>query len=199
MYEILKIINTLLLIISSYIKINILIIIFIKEFFMTSSKRGEAWVYKDNVDTDVIIPARYLNTSDPRELASHCMEDIDKTFAKEVKSGDIIVAGENFGCGSSREHAPISIKESGISVVIAKSFARIFFRNAINIGLPIVENKDMPDETSKGDKIEVDLAKGVIKNLTTGKEYKTNAFSEEIQKIISKGGLVEYTKEKLAK
>lgn len=199
MYEILKIINTLLLIISSYIKINILIIIFIKEFFMTSSKRGEAWVYKDNVDTDVIIPARYLNTSDPKELASHCMEDIDKTFAKEVKSGDIIVAGENFGCGSSREHAPISIKESGISVVIAKSFARIFFRNAINIGLPIVENKDMPDETSKGDKIEVDLAKGVIKNLTTGKEYKTNAFSEEIQKIISKGGLVEYTKEKLAK
>ena len=166
---------------------------------MTSSKRGEAWVYKDNVDTDVIIPARYLNTSDPRELASHCMEDIDKTFAKEVKSGDIIVAGENFGCGSSREHAPISIKESGISVVIAKSFARIFFRNAINIGLPIVENKDMPDETSKGDKIEVDLAKGVIKNLTTGKEYKTNAFSEEIQKIISKAGLVEYTKEKLAK
>lgn len=199
MYEILKIINTLLLIISSYIKINILIIIFIKEFFMTSSKRGEAWVYKDNVDTDVIIPARYLNTSDPKELASHCMEDIDKTFAKEVKSGDIIVAGENFGCGSSREHAPISIKESGISVVIAKSFARIFFRNAINIGLPIVENKDMPDETSKGDQIEVDLAKGVIKNLTTGKEYKTNAFSEEIQKIISKGGLVEYTKEKLAK
>ena len=166
---------------------------------MTSSKRGEAWVYKDNVDTDVIIPARYLNTSDPKELASHCMEDIDKTFAKEVKSGDIIVAGENFGCGSSREHAPISIKESGISVVIAKSFARIFFRNAINIGLPIVENKDMPDETSKGDKIEVDLAKGVIKNLTTGKEYKTNAFSEETQKIISKGGLVEYTKEKLAK
>ena len=166
---------------------------------MTSSKRGEAWVYKDNVDTDVIIPARYLNTSDPRELASHCMEDIDKTFAKEVKSGDIIVAGENFGCGSSREHAPISIKESGISVVIAKSFARIFFRNAINIGLPIVENKDMPDETSKGDQIEVDLSKGVIKNLTTGKEYKTNAFSEEIQKIISKGGLVEYTKEKLAK
>ena len=124
---------------------------------MTSSKRGEAWVYKDNVDTDVIIPARYLNTSDPKELASHCMEDIDKTFAKEVKSGDIIVAGENFGCGSSREHAPISIKESGISVVIAKSFARIFFRNAINIGLPIVENKDMPDETSKGDKIEVGL------------------------------------------
>ena len=161
---------------------------------MTSSKRGEAWVYKDNVDTDVIIPARYLNTSDPKELASHCMEDIDKTFAKEVKSGDIIVAGENFGCGSSREHAPISIKESGISVVIAKSFARIFFRNAINIGLPIVENKDMPDETSKGDQIEVDLAKGVINNLTTGKEYKTNSFSEEIQIIISKGGLVEYRK-----
>lgn len=166
---------------------------------MTSSKKGEAWVYKDNVDTDVIIPARYLNTSDPKELASHCMEDIDKTFAAEVKEGDIMVAGENFGCGSSREHAPISIKESGISVVIAKSFARIFFRNAINIGLPIVENKDMPDETSKGDKIEIDLSKGIIKNLTTGKEYKTNAFSDEIQKIISKGGLVKYTKEKLSK
>lgn len=166
---------------------------------MTSSHKGQAWVYKDNVDTDVIIPARYLNTSDPKELASHCMEDIDTTFAKEVKEGDIMVAGENFGCGSSREHAPIAIKESGIKVVIAKSFARIFFRNAINIGLPIVENKDLADETSKGDTIEVDLSKGIVKNLNTGKEYKTNAFSDEIQKIISKGGLVNYTKEKLAK
>ncbi len=166
---------------------------------MPSSEKGAAWVYKDNVDTDVIIPARYLNTSDPKELAKYCMEDIDKEFASNVKEGDIIVAGENFGCGSSREHAPIAIKASGVSVVIAKSFARIFFRNAINIGLAIVENKDLPDETSKGDILEVDLSKGLIKNLTTSKEYKTNAFSEEIQKIISKGGLVNYTKEKLAK
>lgn len=160
---------------------------------------GNAWVYKDNVDTDVIIPARYLNTSDPKELAKYCMEDIDQTFAKEVQQGDIMIAGENFGCGSSREHAPISIKESGISVVIAKSFARIFFRNAINIGLPILENKELPDEVKKGDKIEVDLKNGIVKNLTTGKTYQTPAYSGSIQELIEVGGLVNYTKSKLAK
>lgn len=161
------------------------------------TNQGQAWVYGDNVDTDVIIPARYLNTSDAKELAKYCMEDIDTTFAKEVKQGDIMIAGENFGCGSSREHAPISIKESGINVVIAKSFARIFFRNAINIGLPILENQDLPDEVSKGDTIEVDLNNGIVKNLTTGKEYKTPAYSGSIQELIEVGGLVNYTKAKL--
>ncbi len=161
------------------------------------TNQGQAWVYGDNVDTDVIIPARYLNTSDAKELAKYCMEDIDKTFASEVKSGDIMIAGENFGCGSSREHAPIAIKESGISVVIAKSFARIFFRNAINIGLPILENSELPDEVSKGDTIEVDLKNGIVKNITTGKEYQTPAYSGSIQELIEVGGLVNYTKAKL--
>lgn len=163
------------------------------------TKKGQAWIYGDNVDTDVIIPARYLNTSDPKELAKYCMEDIDTTFAKEVKQGDIMIAGENFGCGSSREHAPISIKEAGISVVIAKTFARIFFRNAINIGLPILENDTLPDEVKKGDTIEVDLENGVVKNLTTGKEYQTPKYSGSIQKLIEVGGLVNYTKDKLSK
>ncbi len=161
------------------------------------TNQGQAWVYGDNVDTDVIIPARYLNTSDAKELAKYCMEDIDTTFATDVKQGDIMIAGENFGCGSSREHAPIAIKEAGITVVIAKSFARIFFRNAINIGLPILENKELPDEVSKGDKIEVDLKNGIVKNLTTGKEYKTPAYSGSIQELIEVGGLVNYTKAKL--
>ncbi|MDD3419345.1 MAG: 3-isopropylmalate dehydratase small subunit [Candidatus Gastranaerophilales bacterium] len=163
------------------------------------TKKGQAWVYGDNVDTDVIIPARYLNTSDPKELAKYCMEDIDQTFAKEVKQVDIMIAGENFGCGSSREHAPISIKEAGISVVIAKTFARIFFRNAINIGLPILENDKLPDEVKRGDEIEVDLENGIVKNLTTKKEYQTPKYSGSIQKLIEVGGLVNYTKEKLAK
>lgn len=163
------------------------------------TKKGQAWVYGDNVDTDVIIPARYLNTSDPKELAKYCMEDIDTTFAKEVKQGDIMIAGENFGCGSSREHAPISIKEAGISVVIAKTFARIFFRNAINIGLPILENNELPDEVKRGDTIEVDLENGIVKNLTTGKEYQTPKYSGSIQKLIEVGGLVNYTKDKLSK
>jgi len=160
---------------------------------------GNAWVYKDNVDTDVILPARYLNTSDPKELAGFCMEDIDKSFSKEVKEGDIIVAGENFGCGSSREHAPIAIKESGIKAVIAKSFARIFFRNAINIGLVILKNEELPDEVTKGDEIEVDAENGKIKNLTTGKEYSTTAYTGSIKELIDVGGLVNYTKAKLAK
>ena len=159
---------------------------------MTSSKRGEAWVYKDNVDTDVIIPARYLNTSDPRELASHCMEDIDKTFAKEVKSGDIIVAGENFGCGSSREHAPISIKESGISVVIAKSFARIFFRNAINIGLLAIECDT--DKIDNNDELELDIKNGIIKDLTKNIEIKITPLPDVMIKLLQDGGLVEHLK-----
>lgn len=160
---------------------------------------GNAWVYKDNVDTDVILPARYLNTSDPKELAGFCMEDIDKSFSKEVKEGDIIVAGENFGCGSSREHAPIAIKESGVKAVIAKSFARIFFRNAINIGLVILKNEELPDEVTKGDQIEVDAENGKIKNLTTGKEYSTTAYTGSIKELIDVGGLVNYTKTKLTK
>lgn len=160
---------------------------------------GKAWVYGDNVDTDVIIPARYLNTSEPSELAKFCMEDIDKTFAKEVNQGDVIVAGENFGCGSSREHAPIAIKASGVKAVIAKSFARIFFRNAINIGLVILKNSDLPNEVTKGDEIEVDIESGKIKNLSINKEYLTTAYTGSIKDLIDAGGLVNYTKAKLIK
>lgn len=151
---------------------------------------GNVIKYGDNVDTDVIIPARYLNTSDHKELASHCMEDLDKTFVSRVQSGDIITAGQNFGCGSSREHAPIAIKASGVSLVIAKSFARIFYRNAINIGLAIVECPEAVDGISEGDKIEADLDNGIIRDLTTGQEYKTAPFPEFVQKIIENGGLV---------
>ena len=158
---------------------------------------GNCFKYSDNIDTDVIIPARYLNTSDEKELASHCLEDIDAEFIKEVRQGDIIVAGENFGCGSSREHAPIAIKASGISVVIAKSFARIFFRNAINIGLPILENSQLADDCDKGDKISVDLQNSIVKNLTQNKEYKCEKFPPEIQELIAQGGLINYTKKKL--
>ncbi|MDD3237587.1 MAG: 3-isopropylmalate dehydratase small subunit [Candidatus Gastranaerophilales bacterium] len=164
---------------------------------MAKTLKGQAWVYKDNVDTDVIIPARYLNTSDAKELAKYCMEDIDKTFAQNVKQGDIMVAGENFGCGSSREHAPISIKTAGISVIIAKTFARIFFRNAINIGLPILEHPTLPDEVKKGDEIEVDLSQGIVKNLSSGKEYTCAKFPPAIQDLINKGGLINYTKDKM--
>jgi len=160
---------------------------------------GKAWVYKDNIDTDVIIPARYLNTSEPSELAKFCMEDIDKSFAKEVQPGDVIIAGENFGCGSSREHAPIAIKASGIKAVIAKSFARIFFRNAINIGLVILKNTDLPDEVTKGDEIEVDIESGKIKNLSTNREYSTTAYTGSIKELIDVGGLVNYTKAKITK
>jgi len=151
---------------------------------------GDVIKYGDNVDTDVIIPARYLNTSDHSELASHCMEDIDRSFVNRVKQGDIITAGFNFGCGSSREHAPIAIKASGISMVIAKSFARIFYRNSINIGLAIVECPEAVDGISEGDRVEADMDNGIIKNLTTGKEYKTQPFPEFIQKIIKNGGLI---------
>ena len=146
--------------------------------------------YGDNVDTDVIIPARYLNTSDPAALAAHCMEDLDPTFAARVKTGDIITAGENFGCGSSREHAPIAIQASGVSLVIAKSFARIFYRNAINIGLAIVECPAAADGISEGDRVEADLDGGVICNLTTGMDYRAAPFPPFIRKIIENGGLI---------
>ena len=152
---------------------------------------GKAIKYGDNVDTDVIIPARYLNTIDKKELASHCMEDIDKDFAKKVAAGDIMVAGYNFGCGSSREHAPIAIKESGVSLVIAKSFARIFYRNSINIGLAILECPEAADAIAEGDKIEADLDAGIIYDRTTGKQFQTQPFPEFIQTIIQNGGLVE--------
>ncbi|MCR4887868.1 MAG: 3-isopropylmalate dehydratase small subunit [Ruminococcus sp.] len=152
---------------------------------------GNAIKYGDNVDTDVIIPARYLNTSAPEELAAHCMEDLDKTFVSRVQKGDIITAGLNFGCGSSREHAPIAIKASGVSLVIAKSFARIFYRNAINIGLAIVECPEAAEEINEGDKIEADLDNGIIRDLTTGKEYKTEPFPEFVQSIIENGGLMQ--------
>ena len=153
---------------------------------------GTVFKYGDNVDTDVIIPARYLNSSDPKELASHCMEDIDQDFIKNVKDGDIIVAAKNFGCGSSREHAPIAIKAAGVSCVIAETFARIFYRNAINIGLPIVECKEAAAEISPGDQVEVNFDTGVITNRTKGTTYQGQAFPEFMQKIIDCEGLVNY-------
>jgi 3-isopropylmalate/(R)-2-methylmalate dehydratase small subunit len=150
--------------------------------------------YGNNVDTDVIIPARYLNTSNESELAAHCFEDLDKDFIEKSKNSKIIVAGENFGCGSSREHAPISIKASGIKLIIAESFARIFFRNAINIGLPVIVNPEAAKNINDGDNIEVDLDKGIIRDITTGKEFNTNPFPDFIQKIIEKGGYVNFVK-----
>jgi 3-isopropylmalate/(R)-2-methylmalate dehydratase small subunit len=159
--------------------------------------KGNIWKFGNHIDTDVIIPARYLNTSDPEELASHCMEDYDKDFVKKIKSGDIIVAGENFGCGSSREHAPIAIKEAGISCVIAQSFARIFFRNAINIGLPIFESSEAFEESQQGDMLEVDAEKGIIKNLSNNKKFQISPLPEFIQNIIAAKGLVEYTKKEV--
>ena len=154
--------------------------------------KGRVFKYGDNVDTDVIIPARYLNSSDPAELATHCMEDIDKDFTKKVQKGDIIVATKNFGCGSSREHAPISIKASGVSCVIAETFARIFYRNAINIGLPIIECPEASKNIDAGDEVEIDFNTGIIKDLTKGTEYQGQAFPEFMQKLIAAGGLVNY-------
>ena len=154
--------------------------------------KGRAFKYGDNVDTDVIIPARYLNSSDPAELATHCMEDIDNTFVKRVQKGDIIVATKNFGCGSSREHAPIAIKAAGVSCVIAETFARIFYRNAINIGLPIIECPEAAKGIADGDEVEVDFDSGKIYNKTKGEEYQGQAFPEFMQKIISSGGLINY-------
>ena len=152
--------------------------------------KGSVFQYPDNVDTDVIIPARYLNTSDAKELAKHCMEDIDATFVSRVQKGDVIVAGWNFGCGSSREHAPLVIKTCGTGCVIAKSFARIFYRNAINIGLPILECEQAAEEIAAGDEVEVNFDTGEIKDLTTGKTYRAQAFPPFIQNIIEKGGLL---------
>ncbi len=152
--------------------------------------QGKAFKYPDNVDTDVIIPARYLNTPDAKELAQHCMEDIDKEFVKNVNAGDVIVAGWNFGCGSSREHAPLVIKTCGTGCVIAKSFARIFYRNSINIGLPILECEKAAEEIKPGDKIHVDFDTGIITDITTDKTYEAQPFPEFIQAIIQKGGLL---------
>ena len=160
--------------------------------------QGKVHRFGDHVDTDVIIPARYLGTTDPLELASHCMEDIDKEFIAKVNPGDIIVAGRNFGCGSSREHAPISIKAAGVSVVIAGTFARIFYRNALNIGLPIIESPEAAAGIRDGDEVAVDLAAGTIKNLTTGAEYHFAPLVGAAQDLIQAGGLVEWTKRKLA-
>jgi 3-isopropylmalate/(R)-2-methylmalate dehydratase small subunit len=159
---------------------------------------GRAFKFGDNIDTDVIIPARYLNTLDPDELAAHCMEDADDSFVKKVKKGDILVAGENFGCGSSREHAPIAIKASGISCVVASSFARIFYRNAINIGLPILESKEAAAGISEGDVVAVDLSTGSITDRTTGKSYTSEPFPSFMQNIIRTGGLVESVKKEIA-
>ncbi len=156
------------------------------------SAKGTVFKYGDNVDTDVIIPARYLNSSDPAELATHCMEDIDKDFIKNIKKGDIIVANKNFGCGSSREHAPIAIKAAGISCVIAETFARIFYRNAINIGLPIIECPEASRGIEAGDEVEVNFDTGVITNLTKGTKFQGQAFPEFMQKIIASEGLINY-------
>lgn len=158
--------------------------------------RGTVFKYGDNVDTDVIIPARYLNSSDPKELAEHCMEDIDKDFVKRVKKGDIMVANKNFGCGSSREHAPIAIKAAGISCVIAETFARIFYRNAINIGLPIIECPEAARAIEAGDEVEIDFDSGVITDVTKGISYKGQAFPPFMQKIIAAEGLINYINNK---
>lgn len=157
---------------------------------------GSVFKYGDNVDTDVIIPARYLNSSDPKELAAHCMEDIDKEFVNQVKSGDLIVADKNFGCGSSREHAPIAIKAAGVSCVIAETFARIFYRNAINIGLPIIECPAAAKGIEAGDEVEVDFDTGVITNVTKGTTFQGQVFPEFMQKIIKAEGLVNYINQK---
>lgn len=158
------------------------------------SVKGRVFKYGDNVDTDVIIPARYLNTSDAKELAAHCMEDIDIDFVKNVQDGDIIVANKNFGCGSSREHAPLAIKTAGVSCVIASTFARIFYRNAINIGLPILECDEAVKNIDAGDELEVDFKTGLIKNLTKNQQYQGEGFPEFMQKIIDSDGLIGYIK-----
>ncbi len=159
--------------------------------------KGKVHKYGANVDTDAIIPARYLNVSEPAELAGYCMEDIDLDFIEKVKPGDIIMATTNFGCGSSREHAPIAIKAAGVSCVIAKSFARIFFRNAINIGLPLLECVEAVENTEEGQTLEVDLDSGKIKNLTSGREFTAEAYPPFMSEIIAAGGLIEYTRKKL--
>jgi 3-isopropylmalate/(R)-2-methylmalate dehydratase small subunit len=161
--------------------------------------KGKVRKYGANVDTDVIIPARYLYLTEPADLAKHCMEDIDKEFLTKVKPGDIIVATTNFGCGSSREHAPLAIKASGISCIIAKSFARIFFRNAINIGLPLLECDGAVDNIQDGDLVEIDLSGGIIKNVNTGKTFAAKPYPEFMAELIAAGGLIEYTRERLSR
>ncbi len=156
--------------------------------------RGKVHKFGDDVNTDEIIPARYLNTSDAAELAAHCMEDADPDFMSKMQKGDVIVAGKNFGCGSSREHAPVAIKAAGISCVVAKSFARIFFRNCINTGLPIVVCPDAVDDAAPGDELDLDLAKGAVTNVTKGKSYSVPPFPKEMQEIIEAGGLMEFVK-----
>lgn len=158
--------------------------------------KGKVFKYGDNVDTDVIIPARYLNIADPKELSTHAMEDIDADFVKNMHPGDIVVATRNFGCGSSREHAPLVLRENGVSCVIASSFARIFYRNAINIGLPIIECPEAAKAISAGDEVEVDFDSGIITNKTTGESYEGQAFPPFMQKIISAGGLIPYINQK---
>jgi len=157
---------------------------------------GKVWRYGDNIDTDVIIPARYLNSFDPVELASHCMVDIDESFAENVKAGDIMVGGKNFGCGSSREHAPIAIKASGVPVIIAADFARIFYRNGINIGLPLLEIGSAVEKIKAGDELRVDTAAGKIENLTTGDVFQAHPLPGFVQDIAKAGGLINYIKEK---
>ncbi|MFW6158747.1 MAG: 3-isopropylmalate dehydratase small subunit [Planctomycetota bacterium] len=157
--------------------------------------KGKAWTFGDDVNTDEIIPARYLNTIDRDELAAHCMEDADPDFAGKVEAGDLIVAGRNFGCGSSREHAPIAIKAAGVSCVIARSFARIFFRNAINIGLPILPCPEAADDIRAGDELEVDLAAGTIRNVTRGRDYAAPPFPGQMRQIIDAGGLMNFVKQ----
>ncbi|OPX84153.1 MAG: 2,3-dimethylmalate dehydratase small subunit [Pelotomaculum sp. PtaB.Bin104] len=161
--------------------------------------QGKTWKFGSDVDTDAIIPARYLNTSDPAELAKHCMEDADPAFPEKVRPGEIIVAGKNFGCGSSREHAPIAIKTAGISCVIAKTFARIFYRNAFNIGLPIFEAPEAAEEISEGDEVAVDAGTGIITNKTTGRTYQATPVPPFMQSIIAAGGLINYVAERMNK
>lgn len=159
--------------------------------------KGTVWRFGDDIDTDAIIPARYLNTSDPKELAQHVMEDADKAFPGKVKPGDIIVAGKNFGCGSSREHAPIALKAAGVGAVVAKSFARIFYRNAFNIGLPIFESVEASEKISEGAVVEIDGDAGIIKNITTGAVYRANPIPPFMQELIASGGLIEWIKKRL--
>lgn len=156
---------------------------------------GKVWRYGDNIDTDVIIPARYLNTFDPKELAKHCMVDIDKDFAQKVRPADIMVGGKNFGCGSSREHAPVAIKACGVPVIIAASFARIFYRNGINVGLPLMEIGDNVERIHAGDKLSVDLSSGKIRDITTGETFQASPLPGFIQDIAKAGGLIQYVKE----
>jgi 3-isopropylmalate/(R)-2-methylmalate dehydratase small subunit len=160
--------------------------------------QGKVWKFGDDIDTDAIIPARYLNTSDPEELARHCMEDADPEFSSKAKPGDIIVGGKNFGSGSSREHAPLAIKAAGISCVIAASFARIFYRNAFNIGLPIFESPEAANKIQQGDEVAVDVGRGIIKNISRGEEYQATPIPSFMQEIISAGGLINYVKKTLA-